>query len=128
MSGGNRGVAVHTAMSIGAVFTRIVVCARLGILFCLWSAIGYADALLPSAVRPQPLAAALAEFAHQTGLQLVYVSDVVKNQNSKGVRAGISTSEALTALLDGTGLTFEFINQRAVRIFPTQPMEKGSRN
>jgi len=48
----------------------------------------------------------------------VYVSDAVQNQQSRGSRAGLSTGEALTALLDGTGLTFEFLNQRAVRIFP----------
>jgi len=90
----------------------------LGALLFLWSVNGLAEALLASEIRAQPLAAALADFAHQTGLQLVYVSDALKDQQSKGARAGVSTAEALKALLEGTGLTFEFLNQRAVRIFP----------
>jgi outer membrane cobalamin receptor len=56
----------------------------------------------------------------------VYVSDAVRNQESKGSRAGLSNGEALTALLDGTGLTFEFLNQRAVRIFPAPMRSEGS--
>lgn len=46
------------------------------------------------------------------------MSDAVRNRTSRGARAGLSTADTLTALLDGTGLTFEFLNQRAVRIFP----------
>ena len=68
-------------------------------------------------IPPQPLAGALAEFARQTGLQLVYVSQLAKARASKGARAGLAPAEALPALLEGTGLGFEFLNERTVRIF-----------
>jgi iron complex outermembrane recepter protein len=100
--------------------------AMLGVVWLLWSSNGLADALLSHEIGAQPLASALGEFAHQTGLQLAYVSDVLKNQKSKGSRAGVPVADALTALLDGTGLTFEFLNKRAVRIFAEPPRSDRS--
>jgi outer membrane receptor protein involved in Fe transport len=47
----------------------------------------------------------------------VYVSKIDAEQESKGVRAALSPGEALTQLLDGTGLRFEFLNARTVRIY-----------
>jgi outer membrane receptor protein involved in Fe transport len=69
-------------------------------------------------IAPQPLNQALAAFGEQTGLQLFYLSAIAKTSASKGARAGLSPSEALSALLEDTGLSFEFLNARAVRIFP----------
>jgi outer membrane receptor protein involved in Fe transport len=69
-------------------------------------------------IAPQPLNQALAAFGEQTGLQLFYLSETAKTRSSKGARAGLEPSEALAALLEGTGLIFEFVNPRAVRIFP----------
>ena len=77
-----------------------------------------ADTALAEAIAPQPLVKALTAFAQQTGLQLVYVSAVASEQWSKGARAGLSATDALTELLDGTGLTFSYLNPRAVRIAP----------
>jgi outer membrane receptor protein involved in Fe transport len=83
------------------------------------SAAGTVSALTLSAdIAPRPLAEALAAFSRQTGLQLIYVSGIAEAQQSKGARAGLPVAEALTQLLDGTGLTFEFLNARTVRIFP----------
>ncbi len=72
---------------------------------------------LPRAVAPQPLPEALAEFAHQTGLQLIYVSAIARARMSKGAPAGLPPDKALAQILDGTGLSFEFLNARTVRIF-----------
>lgn len=69
-------------------------------------------------IAPQPLNQALAAFGEQTGLQLFYLSAIAKTRSSKLARAGLAPSEALAALLEGTGLRFEFLNARAVRIFP----------
>jgi iron complex outermembrane recepter protein len=74
-------------------------------------------ALTSNPIAPQPLAAALAEFAHQMRLQLVYESTIVRARTSKGAPAGLVPTDALTQLLDGTGLRFEFMNARTVRIF-----------
>ena len=74
--------------------------------------------MLSADIAPRPLTEALAAFGRQTGLQLIYVSGIAEAQHSKGARAGLTASAALTQLLDGTGLTFEFLNGRTVRIFP----------
>ncbi len=72
---------------------------------------------LGAAIAPQPLDQALAAFGEQTGLQIFYVTAITNARNSKGARTGLAPAEALSALLDGTGLRFEFVNARAVRIF-----------
>jgi iron complex outermembrane receptor protein len=96
---------------------RLFACAVVGTLLSAWGPQVYADVALGVAIAPQPVDAALSEFAHQTGLQLVYVSQVAQARASKGAHAGLSAAEALTELLDGTGLSFQFVNARTVRIF-----------
>jgi len=73
-------------------------------------------AVLGDDIPVQPLDEALAAFAEQTGLHFVYVSNVVRQQNSSAVRAGLDAVQALTRLLDGTGLQFEFLTANTVRI------------
>jgi outer membrane receptor protein involved in Fe transport len=98
-------------------------------LFVVWSSSAISEPDVSITIAPQPLPAALAEFAHQTGLQLVYVSKIAAKHDSKGVRAARSSSEALTQLLDGTQLRFEFLNARTVRIYepgaPYSPTSPG---
>jgi iron complex outermembrane receptor protein len=72
---------------------------------------------LPVAIPPQPVSDALAEFAHQTGLQLIYVSAIARARMSRGAPAGLAPDQALAQILEGTGLSFEFLNARTVRIF-----------
>jgi len=87
--------------------------------------VSMADAAVPPPTAPklasnipgQPLSTALAAFADQTGLQLGYDSGLVQALQSKGARAGQSPSRALSHLLGGTGLRFEFLNPRTVRIY-----------
>ena len=74
-----------------------------------------------TSIATMPLAQALDFFARQTGLQLVYVSDTVQGVISKGSPAGLTPRETLTRLLEGTGVTFEFLNERTVRIYPIAP-------
>jgi len=70
-----------------------------------------------------PLAAALTEFARQTGLQLGYLPEIAAGRTSRGARAGASPPEALAQLLAGTGLAFAFANDRTVTIFAAPPTE-----
>jgi outer membrane receptor protein involved in Fe transport len=74
-----------------------------------------------------PLSGALAEFARQTGLQLVYVSDVAKGRTSREVRAGTLPAQALTELLAGTGLSYTFVNDRTVRIYVLDTLPEAPR-
>src|SRR6202140_2415024 len=70
---------------------------------------------LAADIPARPLADALAAFARQTGLQLVYVSGVVRNRRSHAAAAGLSPDEALARLLQGTGLRFEYITPHSIR-------------
>src|SRR5262245_54830786 len=71
----------------------------------------------PQAQIPaQPLIQALTAFAAQTGLQLMYVSDIADGRPSKGAPAGLTPEQTLTRLLEGTHLTYEFLNERTVAI------------
>ena len=71
---------------------------------------------LTGGIPAQPLAQALEEFARETGLQLVYVSGIVGRQRSHAVPAGLSAANALARLLEGTGLRFEYLTARSIRI------------
>jgi iron complex outermembrane receptor protein len=73
------------------------------------------------AIPAQPLGQALAALARQTGLQLLYVSGLVRNQTSHAVPAGLSVNAALAAMLQGTGLRFEYLTAQSVRIFAAAP-------
>jgi iron complex outermembrane recepter protein len=83
-------------------------------------------------IPAQPLAQALAAFGRQTGLRFVYVSGVVRDQRSHAVSAGLGAHEALTRMLEGTGVNFEYLTPRSVRILveevgpPRQPTTKIS--
>ena len=79
--------------------------------------VAQSSAVLTTDIPPQPLPQALAMFAKQTGLQLIYVSDIVRDQQSPGATAGAPAADALGQLLAGTGLRFEFLNARTVRLY-----------
>src|SRR5262249_12057598 len=57
-------------------------------------------------------------FAQLTGVQFVYNADLAKGVMSQGAAAGQSVEQTLHDLLRGTGLTFEFVNDRTVTVTP----------
>jgi outer membrane receptor protein involved in Fe transport len=65
----------------------------------------------------QPLAEALSDFAARTGLQVVYLSEAVATLTANAVPPGLSPDDALKHMLRGTGLRFEYLNARTVRVF-----------
>jgi beta-barrel assembly-enhancing protease len=67
-------------------------------------------------IPSEPLSQALEDFAHQTDIQVVYLSDVVADQKTRGAPAQLKPIDALVYLLEGTGLRFEFLNTRIVRV------------
>jgi iron complex outermembrane recepter protein len=85
---------------------------------------------LSADIPAQPLGDALAAFANQTGLELVYVSGLVHNQKSRSAPAGLRAPEALARLLRGTGLKFEYLTPHSIRILAgsAQPMLTPTRN
>ncbi|MBL8271140.1 TonB-dependent receptor [Steroidobacter sp.] len=87
----------------------------------------HAEPVLPEAtalteivldIKAQPVRQALQAFGEQTGLQVLFRSEGVSldGVTSLGVSGKLSTREALDRLLRQTGLQYEFINQRTVRI------------
>jgi beta-barrel assembly-enhancing protease len=71
---------------------------------------------LAANIPSEPLSEALEDFAHQTDIQVVYLSDVVADQKTRGAPAQLKPTDALLCLLEGTGLRFEFLNARIVRV------------
>jgi hypothetical protein len=61
---------------------------------------------------------ALAEFVRQSGLQVLFDFDAIRNFNTHEVTGQLNPSEALSRMFDGSGLTFEFINERTIAVRP----------
>jgi outer membrane receptor protein involved in Fe transport len=87
-----------------------------------------APAALAADIPAQPLAQALAAFASQTGLQLVYVSGAVRNQKSHPTPAGLGAEDALLRLLQGTGLRFEYLTPHSIRILAATRLPMATTN
>jgi hypothetical protein len=69
----------------------------------------------------------LAEFIRQTGLQLLFETDAIRNHTTRAVRGEFDAAEALHLMLEGSGLIFEFINERTIAVRPdlSRPAGRG---
>ena len=65
---------------------------------------------------------ALAEFVRQSGLQVLFDFDAIRNFNTHEVSGQLNPTEALSLMLEGSGLTFEFINERTITVRPRPPV------
>ena len=63
-------------------------------------------------------AATLAEFIRQTGLQVLFEADAIRGHSTRAVRGRLEAREALRVMLEGSGLIFEFINDRTIAVRP----------
>jgi outer membrane receptor protein involved in Fe transport len=81
--------------------------------------------VLSSTVPAQPLARALEMFAQESGLQLVYRSELTAGISTRGARAGLRYEEALRELLRDTGLGFEFVNAQTVALRTAVPGDQN---
>nr|WP_298720965.1 TonB-dependent receptor [uncultured Steroidobacter sp.] len=77
-----------------------------------------ASSVVQQPIASQSLSQALDEFATRTKLQVVYRSDIAARVRTRGAAANLSPQETLEQLLQGTGLRYEFINDRTVAIRP----------
>lgn len=93
------------------VLTAMVALAGLHLFGFAW-----AQDEVDNTIEPQPLTKALAEFAEQTGMQLVYPSELTAGLDSKGASAEGSPDEILDELLASTGLEYEYVNDRTIAI------------
>jgi iron complex outermembrane receptor protein len=67
------------------------------------------------AIPSQSLDSALNTLSRQTGLQFVYNAQA-GNPRTRAVPAGLSSEQALTQLLEGTGLRYRYLNASTVTI------------
>jgi iron complex outermembrane recepter protein len=95
--------------------TRVLCCLLAGSPAVAASASG-SSFELSTDIPAQPLQQALDVFANSTHLQLVYVSQLVLGKMSRSVAAGVAETDGLSRLLEGTGLTYQFLNSRTVKI------------
>ncbi len=63
-----------------------------------------------------PAGQTLKQFVAQTGLQLLFDFDAVNRLTTRPVSGELDAAEALTRMLAGTGLAFEFVNERTVTV------------
>jgi outer membrane receptor for ferric coprogen and ferric-rhodotorulic acid len=71
---------------------------------------------MPLAVAAQPIAAALNDFARQSGLHVVIGSKIAKGVTSTSVEGTLTADDALTRLLANTGLRYEYLDDRTIAV------------
>ena len=65
-------------------------------------------------IKSQPLAAALKDFAEQSGLQVVYYSQLAEGEESPDVSGTMTADQAMSRLLASTDLTFDTMGNDTV--------------
>jgi iron complex outermembrane recepter protein len=105
----------------GGVFMRATVAVAVACLSLVGITSGKdADAAIrrPTNIAPQGLAPALKMLAEERNVQVVYRSELVSDQKTGGAAGVLTFEEALTQLLNGTGLTFRYLDDKAITIVP----------
>lgn len=121
----------------GGKYMRVIVVAAVGALM-LSSLAQAADAArvtrAPTHIPPEALDLALQTLAKERHFVLAYRSEVVGKIRTAGASGNLTSEEALTQLLKGTGLTYRFLDDKTVTIVPvaspaadTRGKEEGKR-
>jgi iron complex outermembrane recepter protein len=69
-------------------------------------------------IAAQDLGPALKQLAQSRGLQVLYLSTTVRGLRTRGANGDISANEAFDQLLDGTGLTYRYLDENTVTVIP----------
>jgi len=69
-------------------------------------------------IPPEDLASALKTLARDRQFQVLFRSDLVRDLRTPGATGEYTPNEALTLLLTGTGLTFQYIDSNTVTVVP----------
>jgi iron complex outermembrane receptor protein len=72
----------------------------------------------PTSIAAQQLGPALNQLAQSRGLQVLYLSSTVRDRRTPGASGDITTDEALEQLLNGTGLTYRYLDAHTVTVIP----------
>ncbi|HEY2676224.1 MAG TPA: TonB-dependent receptor [Steroidobacteraceae bacterium] len=69
-------------------------------------------------IDAQDLGPALKQLAQNLGLQVLYLSTTVRDVHTRGANGDITANEAFDQLLDGTGLTYRYLDENTVTVIP----------
>jgi iron complex outermembrane receptor protein len=72
----------------------------------------------PTNIPAEGLGPALQTLAKDRNFQIVYVSEQINVLRTKGANGEFTTEEALKRLLNGTGFTFKYLDEKTVTIVP----------
>ena len=72
----------------------------------------------PTNIPAQDLGPALQTLAKDRNFQIVYVSEQINVLRTKGASGELTSEEALRQLLNGTGFTFKYLDEKTVTIVP----------
>ena len=72
----------------------------------------------PTHISAQRLGPALVQLAQSRGLQVLYLSNTVRDLRTPGAEGDITAEEAFNQLLTGTGLTYRYLDENTVTIVP----------
>ena len=72
----------------------------------------------PTHIAAQDLGPALKQLAQSRSLQVLYLSTTVRDVQTRGANGDITANEAFDQLLDGTGLTYRYLDENTVTIVP----------
>ncbi len=68
--------------------------------------------------RRKNLGPALKQLAQSLGLQVLYLSTTVRDVRTRGANGDITANEAFDQLLNGTGLTYRYLDEKTVTVIP----------
>src|SRR6266853_794936 len=77
-------------------------------------------------IPAEELGTALRTLAKERGFQLMYLSDTVEPLHTAGAVGELTTDEALTRILSGTGMTYRYLDAKTVTILPASAIPQGS--
>jgi len=76
-------------------------------------------------IAAQELAPALQTLARERDVQVVYRSELVGDHRTSGATGNLTFEEALRQLLDGTGLTYRYLADKAITIVAIPSRNSG---
>jgi len=80
----------------------------------------------PTQIEPQELGAALQQLAREYHFQIVYRDDVVGNLRTQGASGNLTPADALKQLLQGTGLSYQYLDENTVTVRPDASHTSGA--
>jgi hypothetical protein len=89
------------------------------LMICFFSAASIAqprEATYELDIAAQPLKEALKTFAQQSGLQVVFFTEIAVGHQAPAVKGRLTSDEAMQALLKGTALRFRKVNSKTVAV------------